>query len=296
MRFALIDEEKSHHTISRMCCALGVTPAGYYASKNRAPSPRTREDEYLKKRIAVHFEASRCTYGAPRLLDDLADDGLFVSRKRVARLMREMGLAGVSGREGKRKRRKSTKAESAAVSDLVRRDFSAEEPNQVWFADITYVPTWEGWLFLAVVMDACTKKIVGWSMRDDLRSDIVVDALGMATTMRRPDAGLVHHSDRGAQYRSLAFGKCLRDSGILASMGETGMPHDNAVTESVMATIKKDCVHRHRFKTRDEARFAIFDYIEGFYNPHRRHSSLGNLSPAKFERRLEQRRLEAAVS
>jgi putative transposase len=296
MRFALIDEEKSHHPISRMCRVLGVTAAGYYASKDRPPSARALRDEAIKQRIAFHFKASRDTYGAPRLLDDLADEGVAVSRKRVARLMREMGLAGVSGREGKRRRRKSTVMESAAVVDLVRRDFAADEPNHVWFADITYVPTWEGWLFLAVVMDACTKRIVGWSMRDDISAGIVVDALGMATTMRRPEAGLVHNSDRGAQYRSLAFGKSLRDSGILASMGETGMPHDNAVTESVMATIKKDCVHRHRFKTRDEARFAIFDYIEGFYNPHRRHSSLGNLSPAEFERRLQQRQLQAAAS
>jgi putative transposase len=296
MKFRLVDEEKSHHPVSRMCRVLGVTAAGYHAWRMRPPSARAIKDAQLKQRIVFHFEASRGTYGAPRLLDDLADEGVAVSRKRVARLMREMGLAGVSGREGKRRRRKSTVAESEAVVDLVRRDFTADEPNQVWFADITYVPTWEGWLFLAVVMDACTKRIVGWSMRDDISADIVVDALGMATTMRRPEAGLVHHSDRGAQYRSLAFGKSLRDSGILASMGETGMPHDNAVTESVMATIKKDCVHRHRFKTRDEARFEIFDYIEGFYNLHRRHSSLGNLSPAEFERRLEQRRLQAAAS
>jgi putative transposase len=296
MRFALIDEEKSHHSISRMSRVLGVTAAGYHAWKSRPRSARAVEDGYLKERIAAHFAASHTTYGAPRIKDDLADEGIAVSRKRVARLMRELGIAGVSGREGKRRRRKSTVAESAPVSDLVRRDFTAVEPDQVWFADITYVPTWEGWLFLAVVMDACSKRIVGWSMRDDLKSDIVVDALGMGTQMRRPDAGLVHHSDRGAQYRSLAFGRCLRDSGILASMGETGVPHDNAVTESVMATIKKECVHRNKFKTRDQARFAIFRYIEGFYNPLRRHSSLGNLSPAEFERRLEGRRLQAAAS
>jgi putative transposase len=296
MKFALIDEEKPHHSVSRMSRVLGVTAAGYYAWRNRPRSARAVEDEHLKERIAFHHAASRGTYGVPRLYDDLADEGIHISRKRVARLMRELGIAGVSGREGTRRRRKSTVAETDAVADLVRRDFTADAPNQVWFADITYVPTWEGWLFLAVVMDACTKRIVGWSMRHDLKSDIVVDALGMATTMRRPGAGLVHHSDRGAQYRSLAFGKSLRDSGILASMGATGVPHDNPVTESVMATIKKDCVHRHRFKTRDEARFAIFDYIEGFYNPHRRHSSLGNLSPAEFERRLEHRQLQAAAS
>lgn len=296
MRFALIDEEKSHHSISRMSRVLGVSAAGYHAWKRRPPSARSLKDARLKQRITVHFEASHRTYGAPRVLEDLADEGIRVSRKRVARLMRELGIAGVSGREGKRRRRKGAGAESDAVTDLVRRDFTAAEPDRVWFADITYVPTWEGWLFLAVVMDAYSKRIVGWSMRDDIKSDIVVDALGMGTTMRKPDVGLVHHSDRGAQYRSLAFGKSLRDSGILASMGETGMPHDNAVTESVMATIKKECVHRHTFKTRDAARFAIFRYIEGFYNPHRRHSSLGNLSPAEFEKRLDERRLQAAAS
>ncbi|MGV8082513.1 MAG: IS3 family transposase [Coriobacteriia bacterium] len=296
MKFALIDEEKSHHSISRMSRVLGVTAAGYHAWKTRPASARKVEDERLKERITFCFEQSHGTYGAPRIQDDLADEGIHVSRKRVARLMRELSIAGVSGREGKRRRRKSTVPETDAVKDLVRRDFTADEPDQVWFADITYVPAWEGWLFLAVVMDACTKRIVGWSMRDDLKSDIVVDALGMGTQMRRPDAGLVHHSDRGAQYRSLAFGKSLRDSGILASMGETGVPHDNAVTESVMATIKKELVHRHRFKTRDEARFAIFRYIEGFYNPHRKHSSIGNLSPAEFERRLEEQRLQAAAS
>ncbi len=296
MKFALIDEEKSHHAVSRMSRVLGVTAAGYHAWKKRPKSNRAIEDERIKERIVFHHRASRGTYGVPRLYDDLTDEGIHVSRKRIARLMRELGIAGVSGREGKRRRRKSTVPETDAVADLVRRDFTADAPNQVWFADITYVPTWEGWLFLAVVMDACTKRIVGWSMRDDLKSDIVVDALGMGTTMRRPDAGLVHHSDRGAQYRSLAFGKSLRDSGILASMGETSVPHDNAVTESVMATIKKECVHRHTFKTRDQARFEVFGYIEGFYNPHRRHSSLGNLSPAEYERRLEQERLSAAAS
>ena len=287
MRFRLIAEEKSHHSISRMARVLGVTAAGYHAWSKRPPSARARQDVDLKERIAYHFAASHETYGSPRILGDLADEGIFVSRKRIARLMREMGIVGVTGREGRHNYRRAPAAESEPAADLVRRDFTADQPNQIWFADITYVPTWEGWLFLAVIMDACTKRIVGWSMRDDLQADIVIDALGMATTMRRPEPGLVHHSDRGGQYRSLAFGKTLRDSGILASMGATGVPHDNAVTESVMATIKKECVHRRRFKTRDEARFAVFGYIEGFYNPHRRHSSLGNVSPARYERLLE---------
>jgi putative transposase len=295
MKFRLIAEERSHHSVSRLARVLGVTAAGYHAWRKRGPSARQLEDERLKERIGYHFEASHGTYGSPRLLDDLADEGIRISRKRVARLMRELGIAGISGREGRPRRRKAGAPESDPATDLVRREFTADEPNQVWFADITYVPTWEGWLYLAVVMDACTKRIVGWSMRDDLQADIVIDALGMATTMRRPEPGLVHHSDRGAQYRSLAFGRTLRDSGILASMGATGVPHDNAVTESVMATVKKECVHRHRFKTKDEARFAIFRYIEVFYNRHRRHSSLGNLSPTEFERRLKQRRAEAVL-
>ena len=296
MRFALIDEEKSHHPISRICRVLGVTPAGYYAYKKRPLSKRAIADEGLKKRIVAYFDASHGNYGAPRILGDFREDGIAISRKRIARLMRELGIAGVSGREGKQRGRKTVGFESDPATDLVRRDFTAQEPNQVWFADITYVQTWEGWLFLAVVMDACTKRIVGWSMRDDLKADIVIDALGMATTMRKPGPGLVHHSDRGAQYRSLAFGRTLRDSGILASMGGVGAPHDNAVTESVMATIKKECVHRHTFKTRDAARLAIFRYIEGFYNPHRRHSSIGDLSPAEYERRLDERRLQAIAS
>jgi putative transposase len=296
MRFRLIVEEKSRHPVSRICRVLGVTPAGYYAWKKRAPSAHALRDDELKKRIVTYFEASHGNYGVPRIYKDFVEDGIAVSRKRIARLMRELGIAGVSGREGKRKGRKTVVHESDPAMDLVRRDFTADEPNQVWFADITYVPTWEGWLFLAVVMDACTKRIVGWSMRDDLKADIVIDALGMGTTMRRPGPGLVHHSDRGAQYRSLAFGRTLRDSGILASMGGIGAPHDNAVTESVMATIKKECVHRHTFKTRDSARFALFRYIEGFYNTYRRHSSIGDLSPAEFERRLDERRLQAVAS
>lgn len=295
MRFRLIEEERSHHSVSRLARVLGVTAAGYHAWRKRPTCARRLEDERLKARIAHHFEASHRTYGAPRILDDLADEGIHVARKRVARLMRELGIAGVSGREGTRPRGKGAAAESDPARDLVRRRFTAAEPDRVWFADITYVPTWEGWIYLALVMDACTKRIVGWSMRDDLEADIVIDALGMATTMRRPSPGLVHHSDRGTQYRSLAFGGTLLEAGILASMGAPGVPHDNAVTESVMATVKKECVHRHRFKTKDEARSAIFRYIEVFYNRRRRHSSLGNLPPDEFEKRLKQRRAEPVL-
>lgn len=197
--------------------------------------------------------------------------------------MAKMGIAGVSRRRSPGRRRKAT-AEAPCAPDLVKRDFAADAPNRLWVADITYVPTWEGWLFLAAVVDAHTKVCVGWSMRDGLHSQIVVDALGMAATRKRPAPGCIHHSDRGGQYRSLAFGRTLRESGIMQSMGSRGDAYDNAAAESFMATIKTEPIHRHTFKTRDDARLAVFSYVEGFYNPVRRHSSLGYSSPLEFEK------------
>jgi putative transposase len=294
MRYRLIDEERSHHSVSRLSRTLGVTAAGYHASKRRPPSLHSVEDRVLAERIEKVFEGSHRTYGAPRIHAVLAREGIRTSRKRVARLMGERGITGVSRRRGRRIR--TPRAEAPVAPDLVNRHFSAPAPDRVWFADITYVPTWEGWLFLAIVMDACSKRIVGWSMRDDLKADLVVDALGMAATRRRPAPGLIHHSDRGGQYRSLAIGRTLRDSGILASMGSRADVYDNAVTESVMATIKTELVHRHRFKTRDEARLAVFRFIEGFYNPYRLHSALGYLSPIEFEKKLDERPLEAVAT
>ena len=290
MKYRLIDEEKSCHSVSRLARVLGVTRAGYHAWKRRAPSSRTQQDERLKLRIVEIHEASHGIYGAPRIHAELrAVDGLLVGRKRVARLMRELDIEGVS-RRGKRRVRRSA-AEAPAAPDLVRRRFTARAPNELWVADITYVPTWEGWLFLAAVIDAHSRFCCGWSMRDDLKADLVIDALGMATTRRRPRPGLVHHSDRGGQYRSLAFGRSLRESGILPSMGSPGDAYDNAAAESFMATIKTELVQRQRFKRRDDARLAVFSYIEGFYNPHRRHSALGYRSPAEYEKMQYENRL-----
>jgi putative transposase len=288
MKYRLIEEEKSHHRISRLARVLGVSRAGYHAWRKRPLSLRAQTDERLKERILAIHESSDGTYGAPRIHEELLQaDGLHLGRKRVARLMEELGLEGVS-RRGRRRVLKLA-AESEAAPDLVRRRFQADAPNQLWLADITYIPTWEGWLFLAAVIDMCSRYVCGWSMRDDLKADIVVDAFGMAATRRRPATGLIHHSDRGGQYRSLLFGKTLRDSGIIASMGSRGDAFDNAAAESFMATIKTELVKRRTFKTRDQARVEVFRYIEGFYNPHRRHSSLGYLSPAEFERMLENR-------
>jgi len=286
MRFQLIDEESAHHPVSRLARAVGVTAQGYYAWRKRPVSSRRLEDSSLKEKISQIHKKTFGIYGAPRIHAELREaHSVRIGKKRVARLMGELGLQGVS-RRGKRRRRKLS-PESPAAPDLVRRNFVASGPNQLWVADITYIPTWEGWLFLAAVMDIYTKRIVGWSMRDDLKADSVIDALGMAATMRNPGPGLIHHSDRGGQYRSLAFGKTLRDSGIMASMGSRGDAYDNAAAESVMATIKTELVHRNRFKTKDEARLAVFSYIEGFYNPLRRHSALGYMSPVEYERMLE---------
>ena len=209
--------------------------------------------------------------------------GIFTSKKRVARLMSEMDLAGVSRRRQPSRARKKT-PETPPAPDLVKRDFTAKAPNRLWIADITYIPTWQGWLFLAAVVDAHTKVCVGWSMRDNLQKEIVIDALGMAATRKKPAPGCIHRSDQGSQYRSLAFGRTLRESGVVASMGSRGDAFDNAAAESFMATIKSDLVHRQSFKTRDEARLAVFSYIEGFYNPVRRHSALDFHSPLEFEK------------
>lgn len=282
----MIAEEKTRHSVSRLAGALGVSRAGYHAWEKRPVSARKTADEQLKVRISEVHSASFGIYGAPRVHAELANAyGIHVGRKRVARLMRELGIQGVS-RRGKRRVKKS-ESEMPAAPDLVKRDFTATRPDELWVADITYIPTWEGWLFLAAVVDVFTKRCCGWSMRNDLTADLVVDALGMAVTMRKPQGGTIHHSDRGSQYGSLAFGKTLRESGIIPSMGSKGDPFDNAAAESFMATIKTELIYRNRFKTRDAARLAVFRYIEGFYNPTRRHSSLGYKSPEEYERMLE---------
>jgi putative transposase len=288
MRFRVIDEERAHHPVSRLCRALGVTRAGYHAWRKRPPSARAVADERLLAQIREAHAASRGTYGVPRLHAELRAKGVCVSRKRIARLMRAARLEGVSRRRSRRSLMAAAAAEAQAAPDLVRRVFRAERLDELWLADITYLPTHEGWLFLAVVIDACSRRIVGWSMRDDLAADLVVDAISMAVARRRPEPGVVHHSDRGAQYRSLAFGRTLRDSGIVASMGSRGDAYDNAPAESVMSTIKTELVKRQRFRTRDQARLEVFSYIEGFYNPLRRHSALGYLSPAEFEEKMRQ--------
>jgi putative transposase len=296
MNFRLIAEEKPHHPVSRLARVLGVSRAGFYAWQKRPPSQRARSDAALSVHIRAIHAGTDGIYGAPRVHAELADEhSLHVGRKRVARLMRAAGLEGVSRRRF-RVGTTTPGGEAPAAPDLVQRDFAATRPDELWFADITYVPTWQGWLYLAAVVDACSRYCVGWSMRDDLRADLVYDALGMAVTRRRPDADLIHHSDRGSQYRSLVFGKLLAESGILPSMGSRGDAYDNAAMESFMASIKTELINRRRFKTKDEARTAIFSYIEAFYNPRRRHKGLGQKSPAAYEKMLATAQLEATTA
>ena len=296
MSFRLIEAERAQHAVSRLCQVLGVTRAGFYAWKGRAPSRRALADEQLRTLVGRIFADSRETYGAPRIQAELADEhGLRVSRKRVARLMRELRIVGVSRR---RKGPKTTvrRPEAPAVADLVRRDFRATGPDRLWVADITYVATWEGYVFLACVLDAWSRKVVGWSMRDDLRTELALDALGMALTRRRPRPGLVHHSDRGSQYTSLAFGKTIEATGVLPSMGRRGDAFDNALAESFFATLETELLDRHTFPSRDEARLALFTYIESFYNARCRHSALGHRSPDRFEEEMIKKEPQTAMA
>ena len=279
--FRFIEREKASYPIALLCRVLGVSSSGFHAWRERPLAPRRVADNALCAWIARIHAASRETYGAPRIHAELRAEGAHIAKKRVARLMRELGLEGAY----RRKYRRTTIADqsAAAAPDLVRRDFHATRPDQLWVADITYVRTWQGWLYVAVVVDTYSRRVVGWSMRDDLRAELVVDALEMAVWRRQPPAGLVHHSDRGSQYTSWAIGRTLRESGILQSMGSRGDAYDNAQAESFMSTLKTELIDRRSWPTRDDARRAIFDYIEGWYNTHRRHSALGYHSPAHYE-------------
>jgi putative transposase len=270
------------HPIATMCRLLEVSPSGYYAWRTRGPSTRQRRDAALQTPIAAIHTQSRGTYGTPRIHAELRDRGESVSRKRVARLLRGLGLQGVSRR---RRVRTTVRApEAAAVADLVQRTFVADGPNRLWVADITYVPTGTGMLYLAVVLDAWSRRIVGWAMRTTLVTDLVLAALDMAVRARQPH-GVIHHSDHGCQYTSLAFGARCRAAGVRPSRGRIGDCYDNALCESFFATLECELLDRSRFTTPAEARLAIFDFIEGFYNTQRRHSALRYLSPLAFERR-----------
>jgi putative transposase len=282
-RFRFIAAEKARHAVVRLCRVLGVSPSGFYAWAKRRPAPRTRANEALAKEIRGIHARSRGTYGAPRIHAELQATGRRASRKRVARLMRIAGLVG----RGRRPARRTTIPDPAAqAQDLVKRDFRPTAPDRLWLADITYVRTDEGWLYLAAVIDLCSRRVVGWSMADHMEADLVADALRMALARRRPDAGLLHHSDRGSQYASDDYQHLLASHGITRSMSGKGDCWDNAVMESFWATLEAELVHPEHYATREQARRSIFEYIEVFYNRQRLHSSLGYVSPETFEATL----------
>ena len=267
--------------IATMCRVLGISCSGYYAWRTRSPSQRARSNTALTETVRTIHAVSRGTYGAPRVHAELAANGVQVGKNRVARLMREASVAGIS-----RRRFAITTVRDGArqAPDLVERRFTADAPNVLWVADITYIPTWAGFLYLAVVLDVFSRRIVGWSMATTLHTTVVLDALSMALAMRRP-RGVIHHSDQGAQYTSIEFGNRCREAGVRPSIGSVGDAYDNAMAESFFATLECELLARSRFKTQAEARNAVFEFIEGFYNPRRRHSSLEYLSPVEFERR-----------
>lgn len=277
---------QAQYPVRALCRVLGVSPAGYYAWLERAPCARVQTDARLTAAIRQAHECSHGTYGRPRLHVELREAGVRVGHGRLARLMREASIQGVSRRRGCRTTVRDP--QRAPAPDLVRRDFSADAPNRLWVADLTYVPTWAGFLYLAVVLDAFSRRIVGWDISDSLEAAGVVRALSMAIEQRRPK-GVIHHSDQGSQYTSLGFGLRCKEAGVRPSMGSVGDAYDNALCESFFATLEHELLARRPLKTKAEARMALFCFIEGFYNPHRRHSSIGQKSPMDFEKQYRTR-------
>ena len=291
MRFAFIDAEKAHHSIRTMCRVLKVSPSGYYASLRREPSKRKQKDNVLKVHITAIHQESDGTYGSPRVHGQLRHD-FEVGRDRVARLMRELQLCGTPKR---RFRSTTDSAHDAPVApNLLQRDFEAEHPNQRWATDITYVWTSQSWMYLAVVMDLFSRRVVGWAMKPHLRTDLALDALRMALGRRMPEPGLVHHSDRGVQYAAHSYQNVLHQHGIVCSMSRKADCWDNAVVESFFSRVKTELLHRQGWPTGRAVKDAVARYIEGWYNPHRLHSSLGYLSPNQFEQRYFLNKAQAA--
>ena len=284
MIYAFVEAEKANHRVNAMCRALKVSKSGFYGWRDREPSARDQGDALLSQQIARIHRDSRETYGAPRIHFELRTLGVRCARKRVARLMRKAGLFGCGGRRRKvRTTLRSQIERTPPAPDLVKRNFTPEAPDRLWVADITYVRTWEGWLYLSFVLDTYSRRVVGWSMANHLKTELVLDAVNMAIYNRRPVPGLIHHSDRGSQYTSVEFGSRLKEAGLLPSMGSVADAYDNSLAESFVSTLKRELIHRHSWPNRQIARSAIFEYIEGFYNTRRRHSALGHLSPSEYE-------------
>jgi putative transposase len=280
MSYRFVAAERATFPVRTLCRLAGVAVSGFYAWLRRRPGRRREDDRRVSERVGAIFAASRRTYGSPRVHAELREEGVRIGRKRVARLMREMGL---SARRGCRRTPRTTDSrhDFPIAPNLLDQDFAAERPDAVWLADISYIPTGEGWLYLAAIKDLATREIVGWSMADHLGAELACDALRMALQRRQPPPGLTHHSDRGAQYACKDYRAILARHGITRSMSRKGNCYDNAPMESFFGSLKSELVHRTSFPTREAARRAIFEYVEAFYNRRRRHSGLGFLTPAQ---------------
>jgi putative transposase len=268
--------------VRTMCRALGVSASGFYAWRGRKPSPRAIANAVMTERIRQINKDSYESYGMPRVREELQEQGEIISRKRIARLMRVAGIRGISRRRAFTVTTQRDQKQRPAP-DLVQRRFYANGPDQLWVADMTYVPTWVGFVYLAVVLDVWSRRVVGWAIGDNMTTDLVLSALNMALAQRKPEQ-VIHHSDQGSQYTSLAFGNRCRQMGVTPSMGTVGDAYDNAMAESFFATLECELIARKTFETRSQARMALFTWIEGWYNPRRRHSGLGYKSPMNFER------------
>lgn len=278
-----MNANQADHPIRTACEVLGVSTSGYYAWAVRAPSARAQANARLLQAIRAAHQASDATYGMPRIRAELADQGVLASRKRIARLMREHRLQGVSRRRAWCVTTERHPRQRPAP-DLVQRKFVATDINQLWVADMTYVPTWEGFVYLAVVTDVFSRKVVGWAFGVHMTAELVIAALDMALLTRKPQS-VIHHSDQGSQYTSIAFGNRCQEMGVRPSMGSVGDAYDNAMAESFFATLECELIARRKWETKAQARLAIFTWIEAWYNPRRRHSGLGQMSPNNFEQR-----------
>jgi putative transposase len=281
MNYQFIEQYKQEFPIVVMCHVLDVSESGFYAWRKRPVCQRQREDAQLREEIQQEFSTHQGRYGSPRLHAQLRDQGRRIARKRVARLMQEAGLC------AKRKRRRvlTTRRDPShpVAPNLLNREFTATEPNSKWVTDITYIPTMQGWLYLAVILDLYSRMVVGWSMSGTCDENLVERALDQAIARRRPNVGLLHHSDRGSQYTSQAYQACLEQSGIQSSMSRKGNCWDNAAMESFFGTLKEECVGKIVYSSHVEARLALFTYMEVYYNRVRRHSTLGYVSPLYYE-------------